>query len=556
MNSQSSGKTALASLACVLCVEACFGVSGAFAQAVFERSVANGVDDAEERVGTRTMDLGSSDLKLIWDGVDQLVGIRFTAVPLSNRDFVTRAYVQFTVDENLNTDTGQLTIQGHAVDNAAAFTTTAGNISSRARTGAAVSWDPPAWTMAGAAGVSQRTNNLATVVQEITSRPGWKSGNALVLIISGTSGYRRVAKAYEGGGTMAPKLHVEYRGAYYGHLHNHTGFSDGVGTPEQHYDDAMRSGLDFLGIADHDWGLDDTEWGKAKAAATAKTVDGEFLAFHGFEWSSDRAQIPTGAKPVGHIAVLNTSDRAKASASATDTFVELMAWLDARSSAIAFYNHPGELDEVQTCDFFALRASPRLVGMELWNKTRGFSVYYDNDGCRAGDGKSYFDEALQSGWMMGAAGSSDMHVPFVVSSTSRNYASLPYRLGVWSSSLTKSGFQNALQQRQFFSTLDGGLRLWFDIAGNAMGSSVSAGSRTATVYALDATTGGADRISKVELVRGNRTSAVLTSVKTWYPNRPSFRSTKNIKCVPGDYFYVRVTEADGGRAISSPVWVK
>jgi len=72
---------------------------------------------------------------------------------------------------------------------------------------------------------------------------------------------------------------------YYGHLHNHTGFSDGMGTPEQHYDDARRSGLDFLGIADHDWGLDDTKWGKVKAAAKAKTAEGKFLAFHGFEWT-------------------------------------------------------------------------------------------------------------------------------------------------------------------------------------------------------------------------------------------------------------------------------
>jgi len=556
MSTQSSGTTALVSLACVLCVEALFGVSGAFAQAIFEKSVVSGVDDAEERLGTKAMDLGSSDLKLIWDGADQLVGIRFTAVQLSSRDFVTRAYVQFTVDENQNADTGTLTIQGQAADNAAAFTTIAGNISSRARTAAAVSWDPPAWTTAGATGVSQRTNNLATVIQEITSRPGWKSGNALVLIISGTSGYKRVAAAYEGGRTVAPKLHVEYRGAYYGHLHNHTGFSDGVGTPEQHYDDARRSGLDFLGIADHDWGLDDTKWGKVKAAAKAKTAEGKFLAFHGFEWTSDRAQIPAGVKPVGHIAVINTSDRTKASASATDTLAELIAWLDGRSSAIAFYNHPGELDEVKPCDFFALKASPRLVGMELWNKTRGFGVYYDNDGCRAGDGKSYFDEALQSGWMMGAAGSRDMHTEFVVSSTSTNYASSSYRLGVWSNSLTTRGFQSALQERRFFSTMDGNLLLWFDIGGAAMGSSVSAGSRTATVYALDATSRGTDTIARVELVRGNRTSAVLTSVQIWLPNKPSFRGTKSITCLSGDYFYVRVTEADGGRAISSPVWVR
>jgi hypothetical protein len=148
----------------------------------------------------------------------------------------------------------------------------------------------------------------------------------------------------------------------------------------------------------------------------------------------------------------------------------------------------------------------------------------------------------------------------VFCSTSRNYASPgspSYRLGVWSSSLTKAAFLNALQQRRFFSTLDANLRLWLDIGGTAMGGSVSAGSRTATVYVLDATSGGTDTIDTVELVEGNRTSAVLTSTpmaKGW--NKASFRGTQSIHCESGDYFYVRVKETDGGRAISSPVWVR
>ena len=38
--------------------------------------------------------------------------------------------------------------------------------------------------------------------------PGWSSGNALALIVTGTG--ERVAEAYEGDQAGAPLLHVEY----------------------------------------------------------------------------------------------------------------------------------------------------------------------------------------------------------------------------------------------------------------------------------------------------------------------------------------------------------
>jgi hypothetical protein len=44
------------------------------------------------------------------------------------------------------------------------------------------------------------------VVQEIVSRPGWGSGNALVLVITGSG--KRVAEPFEGG--FPPVLHIDY----------------------------------------------------------------------------------------------------------------------------------------------------------------------------------------------------------------------------------------------------------------------------------------------------------------------------------------------------------
>jgi hypothetical protein len=144
---------------------------------------------------------------MVFDGSDQTVGMRFTGVVIPAGATISDAYVQFQVDE-ANSGTTSLTIRGQATDNATAFSGGSGSISSRSRTASAVSWSPPPWSTVGQAGLDQRTPNVATIVQEIVNRPGWTSGNALALIISGTG--ERTAEAYDGVASAAPLLHVEY----------------------------------------------------------------------------------------------------------------------------------------------------------------------------------------------------------------------------------------------------------------------------------------------------------------------------------------------------------
>jgi hypothetical protein len=545
MDTRGVPRTSVAALCCLLYCLVPPVFSSAFANAVFEKVVVSGADDAEENVATKVVSLRSATLDLIRDRADQLVGLRFANIALSNKDFVASAYIQFTAGANLNADTGSLWIKGQAVDNAAAFSTAPGNVSARSRTNESVTWDPPAWSIVGAAGMSQRTNDLSAIIQEIISRPGWKAQNALVFVIGGTSGYRRVAKAFDGSVVGAARLHIEYLSANYGHLHNHTGYSDGVGTPDQHYADAKRSGLDFLGLADHSSALSSAEWATLKTAAINNTSS-TFVALHGFEWTSATA---------GHIVISNSADYTNASSPATDSFAEFMTWLSGRPDAAAIYNHPGNIAASALCQVFSTTASAKLIGIELWNRDNGFSQFYDGDGCSAGDGrKGYFDEALQRGWKIGAAGGRDMHKEFVYTATSRNYADAhyPYRIGVWIASLNRAPLVAAFQQKVIFSTLDSDLRLWFGLDGKPMGSVVGAGTRSAVIYALDSSAPD-DRLSVVELVKGTRTSAPLV-VKAWYPSSRSFRVKLSVTGKAGDYFYVRVTEVDGGRAISSPIW--
>jgi hypothetical protein len=178
---------------------------------IIDRAVAAGTDDAEENTASGWMNLTSSDLELVTDGtIDQRVGMRFANLSIPPNATITRAYVQFTVKEAVGSTGLSLTIKGFAHDNTATFTTATSNISLRPVTTATVTgWAPPLWSTIGAAGVDQRTPELKTIVQEIVNRPGWASGNALGIVVTGPGGVRN-AGAFDNGTGTQPVLHVEY----------------------------------------------------------------------------------------------------------------------------------------------------------------------------------------------------------------------------------------------------------------------------------------------------------------------------------------------------------
>lgn len=172
-------------------------------------SLGASADDAEESAAG-SVSLTSTDLELVNDpgtgAGDQTVGLRFTDVPVPPGAIIREAYIQFTADESQSGPT-RLDISAEAADDATPFTTAARNLSSRPRTTLRVAWQPPAWT-AGQSNLAQRTPNLAGLVQEVVSRPGWASGNALVFLITGTG--HRTADAFDKSGGAPARLFIHY----------------------------------------------------------------------------------------------------------------------------------------------------------------------------------------------------------------------------------------------------------------------------------------------------------------------------------------------------------
>jgi hypothetical protein len=163
-------------------------------------------DDAEE-ASNGEVDLTSSDLELVYDHGNQTIGIRFVNIEIDPGATIVDAYIQFTVDESKSVPTA-VTIAGEFSSNAATFTTSPFNITTRPLTAARANWNPDPWTIIGAAGSTQRTPNLAAIISETINSGGWSSGNALAFIVSGTG--ERVAEAYSRKTSTSARLIITY----------------------------------------------------------------------------------------------------------------------------------------------------------------------------------------------------------------------------------------------------------------------------------------------------------------------------------------------------------
>ena len=175
----------------------------------------NGNDDVEENGSNATSNPGgmyfnSSDLELVNDGSrgDQVIGMRFNNVAIPQGAVVSKAYIQFTVDED-DAQAGTVVLKAEDVDNSGAFVNSNFNVSSRATTGDSVLWQNiPVWPVTGVAGPDQQTPDISALVQTVVNRGGWTSGNSLTIIASGTG--ERTAESYDGSSGQAPLLVVEF----------------------------------------------------------------------------------------------------------------------------------------------------------------------------------------------------------------------------------------------------------------------------------------------------------------------------------------------------------
>jgi hypothetical protein len=340
---------------------------------------------------------------------------------------------------------------------------------------------------------------------------------------------------------------------YYGDLHNHTQYDPvASGTPAEAFAYARDNAkLDFFGLSEHsnvrNTGmakrsrrasgmkyLQPEEWDDIQNAANAANSDNEFVTFYGIEWTNDQ---------LGHITIINTDDYCYSDESPTNTFEGICSWISDRNDCVAFFNHPGRYNGSDE-EFSHFNGMPvaNIVGIELWNKTEGFSSFWDNSGYDDQTPTNYYEEVNSYGWKIGAAGGGDNH--------SRSWGTAQdYRLAVLASNLTRGDLLAAMRARRFYSTLDNNLALSFTINGSQMGSTRSGGSnQPCQILATDGD--GNETFTNVRIYNSNH-----EIVASWTPNTNAVNISTSITTSLGEYYYVYVEQADRDAAISSPIWI-
>ena len=133
-------------------------------------------------------------------------GDRFTNINIPQGATIHSAYLKVTSTTSTSADVNA-TIQGEDTDDASTFSNV-GNYNGRTRTSASVDWNITAgWTV----NVEYSSPDVKTVIQEITNRTGWSSGNALVLFFedNNSTGIRSTY-AYDLDSSRCDKLEVTW----------------------------------------------------------------------------------------------------------------------------------------------------------------------------------------------------------------------------------------------------------------------------------------------------------------------------------------------------------
>lgn len=152
-------------------------------------------------------------LDLVFDGEanpwrgNQFVAMRWPAVTVPAGSTIVEAYVQFTARGTSGANPSALSVSLQSSGNAAALGWAPFDFSSRART-AGVPWSPPLWSTANQSGPSQRTPNLASLLQQVIDDPLWQQGNAVAAFVQGSG--RRSAWSYDQDPNRSARLCVSY----------------------------------------------------------------------------------------------------------------------------------------------------------------------------------------------------------------------------------------------------------------------------------------------------------------------------------------------------------
>ena len=353
----------------------------------------------------------------------------------------------------------------------------------------------------------------------------------------------------------APRLLV-------GDLHGHSNLSDGTGRPEDFYTYARKvAALDVAVLTDHDhWGmrfLDDHDvmWERITRAVRKANDPGHFTALLGFEWTSWIH---------GHRHVLYFEDKGPliSSLDATDPdqlWAALRALAGQGIRALTFAHHSAGAPVATNWSF---PPDPQFEPVTEVASVHGSSEAWDSPNkVRGAESGQFVRDVLDAGIALGFVGSGDGHDGHPglaqLNASSGGLAML------YSESNDREGVRASLQARHCYATNGERIVLVVELAGQPMGRNVQAAQLTPS-QTLGIKLFGTAPLERLEVIRSGQVVADLNRARLGQlPNvPPDYAAEMPLGEVglqelrPGEYVYLRVTQAGSGLAWSSPWFIK
>jgi hypothetical protein len=279
------------------------------------------------------------------------------------------------------------------------------------------------------------------------------------------------------------------------------------------------AGLDFLAVTDHIEYLSWMEFNAGQQKADSLTVNGSFIGFYGYEWTSNT---------YGHCDVFHTNEMISASSSSLypGGWDVLTDFVRDHPPAFAQFNHPGRSTAFNNWDSFKYLTEVKDSVFPL--------IEFQN----IQQATTYYELALSKGWHLTPVWNQDNHLPdWGTKNTGR--------AGIWADTLTRASLISAILHRRTFATMDSNASIWIESDTIPMGSeALYSSSIVFRVLLQDADN---ESWQSVQLVSD---IGMLANI-TWTGN---LDSSFVLMCDTVAWIFARATQTDGDMIWSAPVF--
>jgi Protein of unknown function (DUF3604) len=322
---------------------------------------------------------------------------------------------------------------------------------------------------------------------------------------------------------------------YWGDLHVHSTAWDGQLTPEECYKYASDvAGLDFAVVSEHVMGLTDDDWEAIKRAAKKYNVPREFVTFLAFEWRNSH----------GHRNVYFRDGNQPRFVD--ENIKKLWKFLNDKEAMIIGHPHIANDDAAKRFNWDS--HNPKYERVAEVCSCVGHCERFANPGMKSNVPSTgrYVQDALARGHKLGMIASTDSHSSHA--GKIHGYGWEGAITGVYAKELTRESLWEALWNRRCYGTTGVRIILDFKLNGHDMGKEIFAENNRKIEVRVSGTT----KIEKVDIVRNNKDiytyKGRTSNVSFEYDDKDDLNNC----CA---YYYIRVMQADGNMAWSSPIWV-